>query len=220
MLAGHVAVAFAGKRIEPRISLGTWMVGALLADLLAFVFLISGLEQFTAVPGVTSNRFVGHIPYSHSLAMDALWAMLFAAGVYIGKRPRRAAWLLFGGVLSHWILDVISHRPDMPLAPGTSMVLGFGLWNSLPATLLCEGGAWLLAIFLYAGVTKANTRPAAVGFWAGTALITLIWVANIRSGIDPNPVRAGISGLVVFSAMIAWAYRMNRARTYFNTSSI
>jgi hypothetical protein len=128
------------------------------------------------------------------------------------RRYPRGAWLLFAAVLSHWVLDVISHRPDMLLAPGTHTVFGLGLWNSIPATLIVEGGIWLLAIVIYVRATKPKARAGAWALWIGVALLTLTWYGNIKSGMDPNPVRAGVSGLIFFSLMIAWAYWIDRLR--------
>jgi hypothetical protein len=219
VFTGHLAVGFAGKQMEPRISLGTWMAAAMLADLLFFVFAIAGLERSRTFAGATTNRFVGDMPYSHSLLMDAVWAGLFALGFYLGRRQPRGAWLLCAAVLSHWVLDVASHRPDMPLAPGVTPLLGFGLWNSFPATVLLEGGAWLIAIIVYVRATKSRNWIGALAFWMGVALLTAAWLGNIAAGVDPNPVRAGVNGLIFFSLAIAWAYWMNRAR-YFKTSSM
>ena len=219
MFTGHLAIGFAGKQIEPKISLGTWMTAAMLADLLAFVFMMGGIESFQPVSGVAANRMLGEIPYSHSLLTDALWASLFAGGFCVWRRSVRGALLLFGAVLSHWILDVISHRPDMALAPGVKPPLGLGLWNSIPATVLLEGGVWLAAIILFVRATKRKNWLGLLVFWLGIALLTVSWLGNITAGIDPNPERAGANGLVFFSLMIAWAYWMNRAR-YFKTSSM
>lgn len=219
MFTGHLAIGFAGKRVVPKISLGTWMMAVMLADLLAFVFMIGGIESFRPVPGVAANRMLGDIPYSHSLLMDVLWAGLLAVGFYLFRRHPRGALLLFGAVSSHWVLDVISHRPDMPLAPGVKPLFGLGLWNSIPATVMVEGGAWLAAIIVYVHATKSKNWVGLIAFWIGIALLTVSWLANITAGIDPNPVRAGANGLVFFSLMIVWAYWMNRVR-YFKTSSM
>lgn len=212
MFVGHLAVGLAGKRIEPKISLGTWMLAVMFADLIVFPLLIVGIEGFHAEPGVTVNRMIGDIPYSHSLVMDVVWAGLFAAVYFVWRRYARGAWLLFAAVLSHWALDVVSHRPDMPLAPGAHAVLGFGLWNSIPATLILEGGLWLLALIIYVRATKPRNRAGTYAFWIGVVLLTLAWYGNINNGMDPNPVRAGISGLIFFSLMAAWACWINRLR--------
>jgi hypothetical protein len=206
MFVGHLAVGLAGKRIEPKISLGTWMLAVLLADLLVFPLLIASVEHFRAEPGVTVNRMVGDIPYSHSLLMDAVWAGLFAGAYFVWRRYARGAWLLFAAVLSHWLLDFVSHRPDMLLAPGTHAVFGLGLWNSIPATLIIEGSFWLLAIMIYVRAMRSKRRVGTYAFWIGVILLTLAWYGNITSGIDPNPLRAGISGLIFFSFVVGWAY--------------
>ena len=214
MLVGHLAVGLAAKRIEPKVSLGTWVLAALLADLLVFAFLILGIERFGVAPGVRSNRVIGrNIAYSHSLLMDAIWAALFAAAYFLRRRYWRGALLLIAAVLSHWPLDVLSHRPDMPLAPGVQVVFGLGLWNSLPATLIVEGGLWLLAVVLYVRATQAKGGAGTYAFWIGIFLLTLLWYGNLNAGMDPDPIKAGIGGLFVFSLMVAWAYWMNRLRT-------
>jgi len=213
MLAGHLAVGMVAKRIEPKISLGTWTLAALLSDLFVFPLLIAGVEHFDTVPGAAVNRTVGRdIVYSHGLVSNVIWAALFATIYFLRRRYPRGALLLFAVVLSHWLLDFISHRPDMRLAPGTQQVFGLGLWNSLPATLLVEGGFWLLAVIIYARATRPARRAGSYAFWIGVALVTLVWRGNISGGMDPNPIKAGIGGLIMFSLLIAWAYWINRLR--------
>jgi hypothetical protein len=202
MLVGHLAVGLIGTRVEPKISLGTWMLAALLADLICFPLLIAGVERF--------HDGVGEIPYSHSLVMDTIWAALLAAAYLLRRRYTPGAWLLFAAVLSHWVLDVISHRPDMQLAPGVHAVLGLGLWNSITATLIVEGGFWLIAILVYLRAARPKKFTGIFAFWGGIALVTLSWYSNIHRGIDPNPVKAGVGGLIFFSLIVVWAYWINR----------
>ena len=213
MFVGHLAIALTAKRIESRVSLGTWVLAASLADLLAFPLLILGIEHFAVEPGTMSNRVVGqNIAYSHSLLTVAAYSALFAVVYFLRRRYWRGALLLSCVVLTHWFLDVVSHRPDMPLAPGVSVVFGLGLWNSLPATLLVEGGFWLLSVILYVRATRARSRAAHFVFWIGIVLLTLLWYGNITAGMDPHPIKAGVGGLIVFSFVVAWAYSMNRLR--------
>jgi hypothetical protein len=202
MLVGHFGVGLIGKRVEPKISLGTWMLAVLLADLVCFPLLIAGVERF--------HGSVGDIPYSHSLLMNAIWAALFAAAYFARRRYPRGAWLLFAAVLSHWVLDLISHGPDMQLAPGVRPALGFGLWNSIPATLIVEGGFWLLAIIVYVRAVYPKNRTGVFVFWIGIALVTLAWYSNIHRGMDPDPLRAGVGGLIFLSLLVAWGYGVNR----------
>ncbi|HTA72114.1 MAG TPA: hypothetical protein VK776_27715, partial [Bryobacteraceae bacterium] len=86
------------------------------------------------------------------------------------------------------------------------------LWNSIPATLIVEGGLWTLAIIIYVRATRPNKRAGTYVFWIGVVLLTLAWYGNITSGMDSNPVRAGISGIIFFSLVVGWAYWINRLR--------
>ena len=206
MFVGHLSIGLLGKRAEPRISLGTWIFAAMLADFVAFPLLVAGIESFTSSPP--------RIPYSHSLSMNAGWAGLLAAAFFAYRRSRRGSWLLFAAALSHWPLDAISHQPDLKLAPGMEVAVGLGLWSSLPATLAVEGGFWLVALVLYVGATRAKRRAGVYAFWIGVAMLTLFWHSNVTKGVDPNPVRAGIGGLIFFSLVVAWGFWMNRARHF------
>jgi len=144
--------------------------------------------------------------------MDVVWASLFAGAYFARRRYPGGAWLLFAAVLSHWVLDFVSHRPDMPLSPGIHVVFGLGLWNSIPATLIVEGGLWIVAIIIYVRATRPKKRAGTYAFWTGFVLLTVVWYGNITAGIAPNPVSAGISGLILFSLTIAWGYWINWLR--------
>lgn len=214
MFVGHLAVALLAKRQAPKVSLGTFLLAALLADLVVFPLLIAGIEHFDLNPNVKLNRFIGRdIVYSHSLLMTAVWTALFASVWWWRRRDQHGTWFLFGAGVSHWLLDFISHRPDMPLAPGLSPVFGLGLWNSLPATLIIEGGFWLLAVTLYLRATTPVKRAGTYAFWIGIALFTLLWFGNLTRGMETDPLKAGIGGLITFSLIAGWGYWMNRTRT-------
>ena len=214
MFVGHFAVAFVGKRIEPRVSLGTLMLAAMLADFLWLIFLLAGLEHVEIKPGLgAANYFVArNIALSHSLLLDAIWAALFAAAYFMRRRYPRGALVLFFVVLSHWLLDVVAHKPDMPLAPGGHSYFGLGLWTSIPATLIVEGGCWLLGIILYARATRPKNRAGSYAFWSVLVLLTLIWYNNIAGPPPRDPRTAPIVSLIFFSLIVAWAYWMNRLR--------
>jgi membrane-bound metal-dependent hydrolase YbcI (DUF457 family) len=128
MFVGHFAVGFASKRLAPRTSLGVLMAAPLLLDILWPLFVALGVEHVRIEPGATvvSPLDLYDYPYSHSLAASLFWAALFAGLYYLIRRGRRTAWVIAAGVVSHWVLDFVSHRPDMPLFPGDSTRLGFG----------------------------------------------------------------------------------------------
>jgi membrane-bound metal-dependent hydrolase YbcI (DUF457 family) len=216
MLAGHVAAGFLGKRIAPSLSLGTAVAAGLAADLLWGLFLIGGVESYEIVhPGRTimTSEVVTHIDWSHSLALDLVWAVLIAGVYFWWRRDRRAAWVLAAAVLSHWLLDFASHKPDMPLAPGIPRYFGLGLWASIPGSLVVEGGLWVLAVVVYLRGTQAKGRAAHFVLWIGFALITLAWYNNI-AGPPPalNYRTAGVASLTFFLLITAWAFWLNRWR--------
>lgn len=177
--------------------------------MIAFALVAAGVEHFRVATDVARNRLIGeNIAYSHSLAMDAVWATFLAGAYFLWRRQVRGAWILFAVVVSHWILDVVSHRPDMPLAPGTDQMFGFGLWNSLPATLIVEGRMWVLAILFYVRARHSWT------LWIGIAVITLAWLANISAppSTAGSGVAAGLPSLIFFACAIGWACWIDRAR--------
>ena len=215
MLVGHCAVAVLGKRAEHRLSLGTLMAAAVLADLLGFVFILLGIEHWTMNPGRAGIYAVDldSVDWSHGLLPNLLWATLFAGGYFLWRRHFAGAWILFAAVLSHWVLDFVSHRPDMPLAPGLNGRYGLGLWTSVPATLLAEGALWLIALMIYVRTTRASKRTGIYVFWVIIALLTLSWINNIMATPPAGSLTAAaISSLTFFSLLVAWAYWMDRVR--------
>lgn len=214
MFVGHFAVGFIAKRSAPRLSLGTCVLAATLADILWPIFMIAGLEQVQFKPGMgAANYFVAsNIALSHSLLMDCLWGALFVTTYILFQRNVRSALILFAAVVSHWFLDVIAHRPDMPLAPGAHRHFGLGLWASIPATIIVEGGLWLLGIISYVRITRAKNWTGVYGFWITIVLFTLLWYQNIAGAPPANPRSAPISSLILFCLVVTWAYWMNSVR--------
>ena len=214
MLVGHVAAGMVGKRAAPQVSLGTLVLAAFLCDLLWGAFLLTGLEQIIIKPGRGAAHYLDAVDFSlsHGLATTVLWAALFASVWFLRRRDTRAALVLFALVVSHWLLDFISHGPDMALAPGVHARVGLGLWNSIPATIVVEGGFWLIAVILYTRATQPRTRLTAFAFWIFIGLLTLVWYNNIAGPPPASPRAAAIGSLIFFSVIVAWAYWMNASR--------
>ena len=214
MLVGHIAVGLAAKRLTPRVSLGTLVSAALLPDLLWCAFLLTGIEHVTLAPGHGAVNYLAlsGVAFSHSLLMDTVWGALYAAIYYRVRRYARGARLLFAAVLSHWILDFIAHRPDLPLAPGIHGVFGLGLWNSVPATIIVEGGMWVAAIVIYIRSTRAKNWLGVAAFWIVAGFVTLAWLGNLTGAPPPSSHAMAVTSLVFFAGIVAWAYWMNRLR--------
>lgn len=208
MFAGHFAVAFLAKRFEPGVSLGAFMLAAMLPDLLSEVLVIGGVEKVEIGSGKgAANYFhATNIAYSHSLGGGVVFGAIFAGGFWGLRRSMRGAWLIFASVLSHWILDVISHRPDMPIAPGLDLFFGLGLWASAPTTMVVEGGFWLFALVWFLRGQKWKSRLGPYTFWVGAALLTLLWRNNVADPPPPSAAAMEIGGAIVFASLIGWGF--------------
>lgn len=214
MFVGHFAVAFAAKPAAPRASLATLIVAAGLADILWIVFFVTGLERVKIVPGLmpANSLDLVSVPFSHSLLMDGVWALLFAALYVILRRDARGAWVIAAAVLSHWGLDVVTHRPDMQLAPGLDARFGLGLWNSPVATLIVEGAMWLAAIAIYVRGTRPSGKAGRYAFWPMIVILTLLWLTSLRGDPPPSLQALAVVNTVFFAVVLTWAAWMNRAR--------
>jgi len=199
MFVGHLAVALGAKRLEPKVPLGAAVAAAFGLDLLWPVLLLAGLEAVRVNPNDTAFTHLAFesYPWSHSLAMVLVWS---AAAGFIGRRllgSRRVGAILGALVLSHWLLDLLTHRPDLPLWPG-GPVYGLGLWNSVAATLVLEGALIGIGLFLYLQATKANDRAGSLGLYALVALCTLLWVTQPWAPPPPS------ATAVAWGALILW----------------
>lgn len=212
MHVGHFAVGFLSKRVEPRISLGTFFLAALLPDFLWAIFLISKIEHVEFRQGMGAGNYIASmdVPWSHSLLMVVIWGTLFAVGWFCKRHSARGAGILFAAVVSHWLLDSVSLTSKF--APGLHYEVGLRLWSSVPATLIVEGGFWLIALIVYARSTRPKNRLGSYVFWIGVPLLTLSWYGNVTGPPPASAVAAGISSLIYFSLTVAWAYWVNRLR--------
>jgi hypothetical protein len=214
MFVGHFAAGLIGKRVAPAASLGTMILAASFPDILFCLFLLAGIEHVAIQPGITAVNPLDlyDIPLSHSLLLDVVWAAALA-GVYFWRRgDRRGTWVIFAAVLSHWLLDFVSHRPDMPLAPGVARYFGLGLWHSMWATFVVEGLLWLVSIVLYARITYGKTRAGVFGFWIMIAVLTVLWIVSLGGAPPPSLLAVAIVNSVLGLAVLAWAYWVNRLR--------
>jgi hypothetical protein len=171
LFVGHIGLGLAGKGVVPAVSLGTLFLSVQLADGLWPILLLAGVEHVRIAPHIMrlSHLDFWDYPVSHSLAALFGWALLFAALYAFVRRDGRAAFVLAAGVVSHWALDALTHRPDLPVLPRGPYV-GLGLWNSVPGTLAVEGGLYAAGIALY----FRGTRPRdAIGSWAPGILLVL-----------------------------------------------
>lgn len=214
MFIGHFAVGFAAKKAVPAVSLGTLFLACQLADLVWPVLVLAGVERVEIRPGitvVTPLDFV-HYPWSHSLVMLLVWGAALGLGY---KLLRRSAWtaplVLAALVLSHWVLDVLTHRPDMPLTPAGPQRLGLGLWNSLTATIAVELLLFGVGVALYRRATAPKDKTGTRAFAGLIAFLLIVYVANLF-GPPPPAVPAVAWSALAMWLLVAWGYWIDRHR--------
>jgi hypothetical protein len=214
MFLGHFALAFGAKRIAPAVSLGTLFMACQFADLLWPTFLALGVERVEIDPGntvVTPLNFVSY-PYSHSLVMIVVWSVVFALVYRAVRGPQPVAIATVGAlVFSHYVLDVITHRPDLPITIGGTQKLGLGLWNYPGTTLAIESAMFLLGALVYVTATRERDRVGKIGLWVLIAVLAAIYFAALYGPPPPTAGAVAIAGHLSW-LFVLWAYRVDRHR--------
>ena len=214
MFIGHYALALGAKRLAPGVSLGTLFLACQLADLLWPTFLMLGLERVEIDPGntlVTPLDFVSY-PYSHSLVMLLVWSALLAL-LYGALRggPRLAVVTVGGLVFSHYVLDLITHRPDLPITLNGPGRVGLGLWNYPGTALATELALFIIGAAIYAGVTRERDRLGRIGWYALIATLAAIYFAALYGPPPPNAEAVAVAGQLLW-LFVLWGYWVDRHR--------
>ena len=206
MFIGHFGVALAAKRLAPRTSLGTLIAGAQFLDLLWPVFLLLGFEHVRLAPGITKVQSLDFYDYplSHSLTMTVRWSLAVGLLYFIVRRYGRGAWVLGSLVLSHWVLDLLVHIPDLPLWPGGPKY-GIGLWNSWAATLAAEVLFFGAGVWLYVTATRARDGIGQYALWSLIVVLFLGWLGATFGPPPPNVHQLAIGGAAMW-VVVPWAW--------------
>lgn len=200
MFIGHFALGLAAGRLEKRLALGTALLASQLPDAIWPYLLLAGAETVSIVPGdtaMTPLRFDSY-PWSHSLLMvAAAGAGLAVLYRILGGAPRAAA-LLAGLAVSHWFLDFIAHRKDMPVVPWSGLRFGLGMWNSVPLTVTVETLMYAGGVTLY-----ARGRKMSRAFWILIAVLGGTYVANVFGPPPPGETQVAVS-MVALVPLVWW----------------
>jgi hypothetical protein len=215
MFLGHFGLGFGAKKAAPALSLGTLFLASQFADLLWPTLLLLGIERVEIEPGataITPLNFVSY-PYSHSLVALSVWGAVFG-GVYVAIRRARvsAAVLLALLVVSHWALDYVVHRPDLPLTINGPARLGLGLWYSVPATLAVEFLVFGAGLALYLRTTAPRDRVGSIGLWSLVAFLVVAYCAS-SFGPPPPSVAAVAWSTQAMWLLVIWGYWVDNHRT-------
>jgi hypothetical protein len=211
---GHYALAFGAKRVAPAVSLGTLFLACQFADMLWPTLLVLGYEVVEIDPGntvVTPLNFVSY-PYSHSFVMLVVWSALFGL-VYRtikGWHPV-AIYTVAALVFSHYVLDVITHRPDLPITTSGSRRLGLGLWNYPGTALAVESAMFIAGTAIYMSMTRARDRVGRAGLYALIVVLVAIYFAALYGPPPPSTAAIASAGHLSW-IFVFWAYWVDRHR--------
>lgn len=213
MFIGHFGVGFGLKRLAPRAPLAALMAAVAWADILWTVFLLLGWEHVRIAVGDTkwTPLDLYDYPWSHSLLLLAIWGAVLALLYRAFQNDSAGAWAIAIGVVSHWVLDWLTHRADMPLYPGSTK-FGLGLWNSMAGTLIVELAVFFGGVWLYARTTRARDRVGRWAFWAYVFFLLIIYVGDRFSAPPENPREIAWTGLIATVVLLAWAWWFDRHR--------
>ena len=212
MFIGHLAIALSATKVEPQLPLSATVAATFALDLLWPLFLLLGIETVRVDPGNTAFTHLAFesYPWSHSLLMVIGWATLATVTGKATFGSWRAGLVLGGIVASHWVLDVVTHRPDLPLWP-TGPRVGLGLWHSIPGTILVEGSLLAAGLVVYLKYTSARDG---VGRWALGALLLvtgLVWITQPWSPPPPSATAVALGTLILW-LLPPWARWIERHR--------
>jgi len=209
MFAGHIGAALAIGRAEPRVNVGVFIAAALLLDLLLWVFVLLGWES-VSIPAdfADTHQAMFTFPYSHGLLASLFWSALAGAFVFFiyssVEEKWRVAALVATAALSHWVLDAIVHRPELPLLGPASRTVGAGLWNHMRAALSLEAAIVIVGLWLFFS-GAALSRPRSLALVALTLLTLAFTAAGMTLAPAPPSAAAMASGSLATLALVCAA---------------
>ena len=214
MFIGHFGIGFGAKSVAPGVSLGSLFLAAQFIDLLWPTLLLLGFERVRIAPGAThvTPLVFEHYPISHSLLAVLFWALLVGGLYYYIRRERIGAAVLGVLVASHWALDAIVHRPDLPIFPGSSLMIGLNLWSSLPLTLVIEVSLFVIGVWLYIRTTTPIDSIGKWGLWGLILFLLVIYAGNLFGSPPPSSTAIAWVGQLQW-LLVLWGYWIDKHRS-------
>jgi hypothetical protein len=215
MFVGHLGVGLAMKKADQRINLGLLFFATMLLDVLLWIFVLLGIERVIVPPNFPELHFLTFFyPYSHSLVGALIWsALAFGVAKYVlfrrMDRGGRAAWVIAIVVLSHFVLDFLSHVPDLPIID-ESFKIGFGLNNNIRIELGVEILIAVLGLVVYWRSVPSSKRMARYGSIVLIALLSALTGIGALATSAPTASQAAISGLALIALVSAITFWLDR----------
>ncbi|RHX83692.1 hypothetical protein [Leptospira stimsonii] len=225
MFIGHYSVAFVLKKTVPKTPFWSLLVGVQFVDFLFMIFIMLGIEHMRLVPGFTaSNPFdLYFMPFTHSLVAGIVWSLLVFIGFYFYKKSEdtsyqwKIALAVAFSVLSHYILDLPVHTPDLPVFKDSGTKLGFGLWNNLWLTVGIEASLTVVSFAYY--FRGSRSGEGFLGRWGMLLLAGFFLVFILINPFAPIPANIYLfatQALVLYTLIAYCAHKMDAKRIYEN----
>ncbi|MCB0687185.1 MAG: hypothetical protein KDC53_11690 [Saprospiraceae bacterium] len=220
MFIGHFAVGFGAKKYAPILSLGFLFIAAQFLDLLWPILLLFNLEQVVIEPGTTKMTPLDftHYPYTHSLLFALLWSLLGTGLTYLLLKKIRPALVIGICIISHWFLDFLVHRPDLPIMPDEAYKVGLGLWNHPVVAIVLEFIVFIVGVLLYQRHTKPISKFGNYGFIGLVLFLFLIYLANIFGPPPPDVQSIAWAGQLQWLFVIL-AFYVDKHRVFVQTNA-
>jgi hypothetical protein len=209
MFAGHVGAGLALGSGEREVNVAWFVAAAVLLDALLWVFILLGWEGVVIPPDFArTHQAQFDFPWTHGLLTSLAWSALAALAWWYSNR--RAALLLAAAVFSHWVLDALVHRPELPLAGDDSPLVGLGLWDHMPVALLVESVIALAGLWLF---LRGSTLPRGRAIALAVLVLATVAATIVGMTVGPAPPSAmamatsSLATLVVLCALVAWLAR-------------
>ena len=218
MFVGHYAAGLALKRHEKAASLGVLFLAVQLVDIVFFPLVLLGIERLNIVEHATASTHfeLVYMPFTHSFVASVAWSVLaYAVFRWVVVKRRSVALVVALAVMSHWLLDLVVHTPDLPLWSDASPKLGFGLWNNAIATWMLEAILLLGALWVYLRATTATTTVGKYGMPAFVVLLLLVNIVNVFGPLQgDSKVALSITALVSYLLFAVIAFWLDTKRSW------
>ena len=208
MFIGHFAVGLLSRRDEKLPSLAMMFLAVQLLDIIWPILVLLGVETLSIDPGNTKLTHLSfdYYPFSHSLMAAFIWSLILGTLYFVFKKNRSGSLILGGLVMSHWILDLITHRPDLPLTPFSEAKVGLGLWNYPTVEIALETLIFGLGAWLY---FKSSNFKKTTSFWILIAFLLVVHLMNLAGPPPPNTMAVAWSANLMW-LIILWAWWIER----------
>lgn len=210
MFIGHFAVGFASKKLSKSLPLPLAFIAVQFLDFIWPIFVLLGIETVRIEEGITKlvPFDFTYYPYSHSLMMTIVWSLLFGFVYFMVTKNRQNSIILGLLVSSHWLLDLIVHRPDLPISPFSDYKVGLGMWNNPLLEIITEFGIFLVGVYFYYSIAKPRRK---LSFWSLVVVLLIFQILNFV-GPPPPDINAIAWGTNMMWLFVIWAWWIEREK--------